>query len=146
MATGFVQRFKGKIALAGNNGLVVGGIPLYGTGAVQTLSTASANFTAINGVPVSVITASSAINVWNLPKPSFGGQTKCLQLLVSSGILVTASTDGSRTFNGSSNSVFKSTQNSIIELQATSTLNWAITGVFPGSTLVSSILTLSTTT
>lgn len=147
MATGFQQRFKGKILAA--QIWIQGGGPLAGAGAIQALSTSSTT-TTITNAGVTTINSSSVLSIWRLAPPtqSVLGLSKTVQLSpVSSGVFVTASTDGTVLFNGSSiNTTFKSTVVSVIELVATSTTNWAIAGVFPGSTLVASPLTLSTST
>lgn len=154
MATGFVQRFKGKIALA-QGGLYIGGTQVNATGvdlnalvgqSVQQniLSTTSTGTGTITNTGPTTISSSSGINVYRLARP-ISGCEKLIQLTtVSSGVLITASTDGSVTINGSSiNTTIKSTVAAVIDLVGTSTSNWAIAGLFI-STLAT--LTLSTST
>jgi hypothetical protein len=149
MASGFVQRFKGKVNFA-PSGLWIGGSPLFGAGSAQNLTLASATVSigAITNYGLTTINATSAVAIARLARPAYPGQAKTLQLTaISSAVFITASTDGSVTLNGSSiNTTFKSTVASVITLVATSSANWAIDGLFPGSTTLSSILTLSTST
>lgn len=146
MASGFVQRFKGKATFDASS-LWLAGTPLFGPGSVQTLSTASATNSIAQGAGISILTASSVIAIFRVPVPAYASQERTLQLSVSSGIFITVSTAGAVGINGQSSvNTIKSTQNSVVVLEATSTTNWAITSVYPGSTLVNSILTLSTST
>lgn len=153
MATGFVQRYKGKIAVP-VGGIYIGGTQLSGSAAdfntisgsatLQALTSASTTSTITNTGPTT-IASSSALTIWRLAKPTSPGQDKVIQLTtVSSGVFITASTDGSVLLNGSSiNTTIKSTVAANIDLFATSTSNWAIVGLFI-STLAT--LTISTTT
>lgn len=152
MATGFVQRYKGKIALP-VGGLWIGGVQITGSGAdfnsisgqgtVQALTTASA-VTTITNTGVTTINASSALLIYRLARPVPGAE-KVIQLNpVSSGVFITVSTDGSVLLNGSSiNTTIKSTVAANINLSGNSTSGWTITSVFI-STLAT--LTLSTST
>lgn len=146
MASGFVQRWKGKGTFDASS-LWIAGSPMYGGGSVQTLSTASATALITNGPGIAVIASSSAIFTYRLAAPSFASAEKTIQMTVSSGIFITVSTNNTVGINGQSSvNTIKSTQNTVLVLEATSTTNWAITSVYPGSTLVSSVLTLSTST
>lgn len=147
MATGFVDRIKGKITQDPQT-FWIGGTPQYGAVATQAV-TASSTVAAqnVNSYGITTINASTGnLCVFRLQKPGFAGQFKTIQLNPCSsvgGIFLTASTDGSITFNGSSFSVIKSTiAGSIIELTATSTNNWATAGLVNSS----ATHTLSTTT
>ena len=152
MATGFVQRWKGKVALP-VGGLWIGGVQysgsgndlntISGSGSLQALTTASA-VTTITNTGVTTIAATSGILVYRLARPVPGGD-KVIQLTtVSSGIFITASTDGSVLLNGSSiNTTIKSTVAANINLMGNSTSGWTINSVFI-STLAT--LTISTTT
>lgn len=144
MATGFVQRFKGKIQA---DALYVKGQGVYGAGAAQslTLASATASIGTINASGVTAISATSIKAIARLSKPTYVGEFKTIQLTtVSSGILITASTDLSVFFNGSTgNTTILSTLAVSFNLVATSTTNWAISGIYP-STL--GALTLSAAT
>lgn len=150
MASGFIQRWKGK-ANFDPSSLWVAGSPLYGPGSAQSLSTTSASALISNG-GVTAISATSVIAIYRLQAPAYASQEKTIQLTtVSSGVFITlypSTLVAAAVFlNGSSiNCVIKSTQAGVVSLCATSTANWAIVGVYPGSTLVNSILTLSTST
>lgn len=142
MASGFVQRWKGKIDV---DQIWISGQPVYGPAITQTLSTTSATHT-INQSGVTTIANSSGADVWRIASPTIIGIEKTIQLTtVSSGTFICANSSAAAaapTFNGSSNTVVKMLNAGIIELRATSTSNWAITGVFPSSLG----LTISTTT
>ena len=141
MPSGFVNRWKGKIAA---DQIWIGGQSLVGPASGQTLSTGSAtNIIAASGV--TSIAATSVLAIFRLQKPTVTNTEKTIQLTtVSSGIFITASTDGSVTLNGSSiNTTIKSTLAGVIALVATSTSNWAIVGVYPSTT---GFPTLSTST
>jgi len=143
MASGFVQRWKGKIAC---DELWVGGQLLAGGGGVgvQTLSLGNTTGTLTN-YGVTAISATSGLAIVRLASPNYANQSKTIQLTtVSSGIFITASTAGTVFINGSSiNTTIKSTLAGVLELVATSTSNWAITGVYPSTT---GFPTLSTST
>lgn len=145
MASGFVQRWKGKASFD-PNAFRIGGQSMYGSGAQQaiTLAGSSIGISTISGTYVT-ITASSMMAVARLAKPLFAGDYTAIQLTtISSGILITTSTDGSVTINGSSiNTTIKSTLSGVIVMEATSTSNWAITSIYPAT---SGFLTLSTST
>lgn len=144
MASGFIQRWKGK-ANFDPGALWVGGLPLFGGGALQSLSLSTVQNSVINSYGVTAISATSGIVVVRLQKPAFANIEKTIQLTtVSSGIFITASTDGSVTINGSSiNTTIKSTLAGTISLMATSTANWAITAIYPATL---GFVTLSTST
>lgn len=153
MATGFSQRWKGRIAARqlwlGSPAVQVtatGGDlnTIAGSATLQALTTSSTTSTITNTGPTT-IASSSALTIWRLAPPTSPGMDKLIQLTtVSSGVFITTSTDGSVLLNGSSlNTTIKSTIATIIDLFATSTSNWAIAGVYP-STL--GPLTISTTT
>ena len=146
MATGFVQRFKGKITV-GAGGFWVRGNPVYGAMSQQSLSTSSTAFvvSTISGNYTTIASGTNAY-IYRLGLPAYAGDVNVIQITSVStlGVFFTASVDATVTINGSSvNTTFKSTQASVIQLVATSTANWAITGVYP-STL--GVLTLSTST
>lgn len=146
MPSGFQQRWKGKVNAAV---LWLGGQPQNGIASALALTTSSTT-TTIPSAGVTTIVSSSVLSIWRLqpPRPHNINMPVTIQLTtVSSGVFITTSTDGSVLINGSSiNTTIKSTQAGVIEMVPTSTTNWAIRSVFPGSTLVSSILTLSTST
>ena len=147
MATGFVDRIKGKVTHDPNT-LWIAGTPQYGTVSAQTMSLSSAASTSdpgaaplVNAYGTSVINCSSGPNIVRLAPPTFPGQSKTIQLnfVVPGSSLVgalwtKASTDGSIMYNGSSFSVVKSTVGpSVIQLIATSVTNWAVSGLFNSS-------------
>jgi hypothetical protein len=143
MTTGFVQRFKGKIAAAE---IYVGGVPTFSPGILQstTIAGAAAEIGTLTNYGVSAVTASTVLAVARLASPQYPGQQKVIELVsVSSGIKITASTDGSVTFNGGTYNTITSTLAGNIALMAGSTTNWVITGVYPSTT---GFPTLSTTT
>ena len=156
MATGFVQRWKGKV-LGQLIGVGSGGIIAYtatggaatvtpndlaslaGGGAVTAFSTQGS---AIGNSGIANITSTAAIISMTLAAP-VAGRPKTLALItVSSAVQINASP---ATFDGT-NTVLKSTQASVINLHGLSTTRWVIDSVFPGSTTATSILTLSTST
>lgn len=140
MATGFVDRWKGKITVDAAAQWVQGQ-PLYGAASVQTISTAASatfpNTTAVDGSSATnfgvSIVKSSATSVITMRAPSYAGQFKLVQistLNTAANIFLKVSTGGGVTLNGSSFSVIQSTiGNSILEFVATSTVNWAFAGL-----------------
>lgn len=159
MPSGFQQRWQSKVLAqslwVGASGITlptVSGSPtlspadlatIDGVATVQALTTASTTTTANGPGGVTSIVSSSALTIWNLSAPS-AGVAKTLVLAVSSGVFVKAFAGAS--FDGSTNTVFKSTVNSQVELIGLSSVAYRILGTYPGSTLAASILTLSTTT
>lgn len=160
MPSGYQQRWQGKV-LAQMFGVGAGGIQLAsvsgapvvspsdlqtidGQATVQALTTAAS--TDINGPGgVSSIASTSAISVWSLANvPSPGVQKTIALISVSSGVFIKAASGSS--FDGSTNTVMKSTVAATITLMGLSTTKWSIKSVYPGSTLASSALTMSTTT
>lgn len=144
MATGFVQRFKGKIVAAAQ---FFGPTQVYGPGTVFAGSTASATLQTIpqaNGV--ATINASSALSIFSLQGLPSPGAKLLLALTVSSGVFVKAAAGSA--FDASTNTVFKSTYSMQVSLTGLSTVAWRVDGVWPPpSTLVGgSGITLSTTT
>src|ERR1035437_5935257 len=96
MATGFVNRFKGKVNFA-PGGLWLGGAPLFGAGSLQNLTLAGSSISigAINNFGLTTINATSMLAVARIAKPAYAGQAKTIQLTaVSSGVILTTSTDG----------------------------------------------------
>jgi len=142
MASGFVQRWKGKASFD-PSAFRIGGVAMYGSAAVQSTNVYGSTFN-ITGTYVT-ISASSAMAYGRIAKPAYAGDYTLIQLTtVSSGIFLTASTDGSVTINGSSiNTTLKSTLAGVIVLEATSTANWALSSIYP-STL--GFITISTST
>ena len=129
--SGFVERYKGKVTMD-QGSATVAGFPLYGKGSVTTFSSTpgagiSTGF-AIPAYGISLV-ASSANNSFVIQPPQYIGEFKTIQTSTVGGTVVfMASTNGSITFNGSSFSVVKSTVgNSVYELLATSSVNWALT-------------------
>lgn len=151
MATGFVQRWKGKVNaaqlwLAGTQ-IVASGSDintLIGGSSLEALSTTS-GYPNIKNNGMTTIASSSVLTTWRLATPAYAGQMKTINMItVSSGLFITTSTAIVTSLNGSSiNNTMKSTQTGIISLEATSTTNWNITGLFGSSV---SFLTISTTT
>lgn len=154
MATGFVDRFKGKTTFDAA-ALLVGGLPQYGPQSVQVISTTAANaFPGSSFVDGSTITpygvtllASSAAAVAVISPPRYAGQFKVIQIssIPATSIFIMTSTtqSGKVGINGSSMTVIKSTVGwSVLEFVATSTANWT----FAGLNNSSATHTLSTTT
>jgi hypothetical protein len=139
MASGFVQRFKGKVNFA-PGGLWVGGQPIYGGSASGTLALVSSSLgasTASQAINVLTSSGSTTQSILRLAKPPFAGFDMLIQMSTLSGLglIVTASTAGAVTFNGTTATAMASTGNSTavaLELMATSTANWAIMGAYPG--------------
>lgn len=129
MATGFVQRFKGKIAA---EQLWVGGSAMVGPAAATLYSTAGTQ--TLGKEAVSLINASSAKSVFTLGFDPVPGLEKHIYLTaVSSGVQIKAKTN---TLIGSSTStVITSTiALQMITLIGMSTTTWALKAVTPGST------------
>lgn len=147
MASGFVQRFKGKISVAE---LWIKGQPMFGKSALQNLAVISSSLGAStsSGTYVNLLsTGSTTQYIVRIEPPQFTGDLRVFSVStggVGLGAILTASTDGSITFNGSSLSVAKSsgTTSQVIRMEATSSANWAITGQYPFSS--TGLWTLST--
>lgn len=145
MASGFINRAKGKSDFSRSD-LYVAGMAVYGHQTPQvTLSTASTT-NVINGWGFTMIGASSAKYAYYLQKPRVEMLDKVIIAnTVSSAVLIAVSTDGSITINGSSYSVFQSTVPCVLRMSPTSTSNWALTAI--GSTGGTGyVFTLSTST
>ena len=155
MATGFTQRWKGKV-LAQLLGIGSGGINLYsvsgtpnitpadlaalqGGGLITAYSTQGA---AISGNGVANISSTGIKSSMTLAAPVAGARKLLALTAVSSGIQINAAP---ATFDGT-NSVMLSTQIGQIGLLGLSTARWLINSVYPQSTIAGSILTLSTST
>jgi hypothetical protein len=147
MATGFVERFKGKYT-SDPNTTRVAGIPMYGPATEQTLTPTSTGSTVTVGtVTVARVNASSTTAFIRLPGITFVGQPLAIEIFgvgsTSTANFITAAPG--QTFSGSSYSVMRSTQNITLELQATSSVNWAVMGTF-STTVTYYAPSLSTTT
>lgn len=164
MATGFTQRWQGKV-LAKNLGVGSGGVTMFGFpgGSTQTdpnitradllsidgAATVTAYSTAgtqniANPGGIDTISASSALSIFALTAAPYIGARKTLVMTISSGIFVKAA--AGTAFNGSTQTVMKSTLPLLnVEMIGRSTTNWEILSIFPVSTAGAS-LTLSTTT
>lgn len=141
MATGFTQRFKGKITGAS---LWLGPSQQGGPGAYVAYTTAAA--LTIGNERVSKITASSASVVSQLAL-GYPGAEKTLVLDVSSGLFIKAPAGGG--FNGTTLSVMKSTYDMQIKLTAMSSVQYALESAYPDTTAGGAAVggvTLSTTT
>ena len=155
MASGFVQRFKGKIKASvawidtanittlnistASGAAVIAGHVLYGAGAIQNLSLISSSLGASTiGSTASFVnllsSASTTQSIVRIPAPTFAGEAIVIQTSTSMGYILTASTAGAVTFNGSSLTAAASTGGApyVLSLEATSTANWAIVGAYPG--------------
>lgn len=144
-ATGFNQRWKGKIKAAV---LMVGPTFFNGPQSVQSYSTASGVSGQTIGQQASIanISASSGGAVFTLSDP-LPGIDLDLVLAPTSAIFIKAS--AGTAFDASTNTVIKSTYAMMLTLTGISTLAWRIQGVFPPSTAgvaPNSGITLSTTT
>lgn len=132
---GFVERYKGKFN-ADPGATWVGGIPMYGpVTQLNGVPTSTGSTVTIGRNTVARINASSTTAFIRLPAISYIGQPLAIEIFgvgsTSTAVFITAAAGG--TFLGSSYSVLKSTQSITIELQATSTLNWAIMGTYSTS-------------
>lgn len=148
MASGFVSRWKGKIkasvayidtAYITNFGTA--NRTLYGSAATQTLTLVSSSLgasTVSASIALLLSSGSTTTAIVRLSPPQFAGQPVLIQMstlgLGGLGFMITASTAGAVTFNGSSDTVVASTiasTNYTLDLRATSTTNWAILGAYP---------------
>lgn len=152
MATGFVERYKGKYT-ADANSTRIAGIPMYGTVTQQVATPTSTGSTVVVGnVTVVRVNASSTTAFVRLPSITFVAQPLAIEVFgvgsTSTAIFVTAA--AGQAFIGSSFNTIKSTGSFTMELQATSTVNWAIMGVFSTGTstggAVNQSFSFSTTT
>jgi len=140
MATGFVTRWKGKIAAISfwDKGFQVDG--------VDTPSTDST----MSAVCAHNIRSSSGAGVYTVPRPPLGGGISQILAItqVSSGVKFKAPSGVSFgvTAGNSTTTVLTSTQLMTIELYALSSALYNIIGVFSTSTASPVIPTLSTTT
>lgn len=156
MATGFTQRWKGKV-LAQLLGIGSGGMTLYSVSGTPNITPADLASIAGNGLitaystqgavlpnnGVSNISSTGVKSSMTLGLPA-AGVTKTLAFTtVSSGIQVVSSTGA--TFDGT-NSVMLSTTPGQVVMRGLSTARWLIESVFPPSTIANSILTLGTST
>lgn len=148
MSNGFTQRFKGKIQAAA---LWLGNSAQFGPTANRAYSTAAGtNGLAIGTIgpeAVPSINASSALSVWQLTGPIVAGSRQTLDLTVSSAAFIKAPTGVS--FDGSTNTVFKSTYTMRVSMLGLSSVAMRITDVYPDTTAGGAPvggITLSTTT
>ncbi len=153
MATGFVDRWKGKITVDASAQFIAG-TPLYGPASVQNVSTLTAgsltpNSSFVDGSTVTnygvTIVQSSAGGVMTMQAPSYVGQFKIVLIstIGSSTLFLKMGSTATVKINGSSFWIVKSSiGNSALEFVATSSVNWALGGV-QNSTVTH---TLSTTT
>lgn len=142
--SGFIQRWKGKVAVAA---AYFGGVQEFGAGSLFVGTTAGAQtIPATNGA--ASIASSSAISIWTIGAiPQAGAELEIALISVSSGVFIKAAAGTS--FDPSTDTVMKSTGARTITLYGLSSLKWAIKSVFPGDT-VGNIsptgITLTTTT
>jgi hypothetical protein len=166
MATGFTDRFKGKIACP-IGGVYVGGVQVnasgpdsntsvgWGSVPVSTLSTGTITMSTTRAAGMDVFNpASGASPIFQLPTP-FAGANKVLEYSTINGstqILFTCSTVTGVTIQGTYSTaiggssltrVMKSTISCTIELLGLSTTQWLFNSVYPSTT---GHLTFSTTT
>ena len=137
MATGFVQRFKGKIAAAE---LWIGGQSQFDMDAPSTDST-------LGSVRTSRIISSSGAGIYTVPRPVPGTDRTLAITSVSSGVFFKASAGTSfGVIGGSTMTVMKSTVAMTIELAGLSTALWWLKSAWSTSTTVIPQPTFSTTT
>lgn len=146
MATGFQQRWKGKIAIAA---AWFGGVQEFGVGSGFSGTDATVTKTIPASAGSASLTASTGIAtaIWTLgavPQP--GQELEIALTTISSGIFIKAAAGTS--FDPSTNTVMKSTYAQMITLYGLTTAKWAIKSLFPPpSTLIGgSGVTLTTTT
>lgn len=141
MATGFVQRFKGKVEC---DSLWVKGFCYSNTEAAtigaQATSTLGPNV-------VSNVISSSGAGIWNVPPPSPGIERTLAITSVSSGAFFKAAANTSfGIIGGSTMNVLKSTTVMSITLVGMSSVLWQVKSVWSTSTTVIAMPTFSTTT
>lgn len=134
--SGFVERFKGKYT-ASPGSVWVGGIPMYGNVTQAAFTPTSTGSTCtITNQTVARINNSSTSAFVRLPAISFIGQPLAIEVFgvgsTSTAVFITAASG--QTFIGSSFGVLRTTANITIELQATSSANWAIMGTYSTGT------------
>ncbi len=147
---GFVQRWKGKVALP-VGGLFIGGVSVTPSAADLNTVLAAGTLTAYTTAGTqniaagnATISASSALSIFSmLEAPKVSVERVLSLILVSSGVFIKAAAGTS--FDPSTNTVIKSTYAQQITLFGLSTTKWSIKSVFPVST-IGGTLTLSTTT
>lgn len=149
MASGFVQRWNGKIRAAS---LWLGGSQKFGPGARASYSTAAGtNGLAIGTIgPEGVVSinASSGASVFTLTDQIQAGFTKVLDLVVTSSVFIKAPT-GVALDATTTNLVFKSTYSQRVSVVGLSSVAIRITDVYPDTTAGGAPvggLTLSATT
>src|SRR5512143_2392934 len=138
MATGFVSRWKGKVTASE---FYVRGQPVFGKTAAQSLAVVSSSLGASTsaGTYITLLSSGSTTQyIVRIEPPNFPGDQRLFQVStagVGLGVILTASTDGSITFNGSSLSVMKSsgTTSQVVHMVAMSSVNWLISGQYPFS-------------
>ena len=158
--SGFVQRFKGKVAFPAG-GIYIGGVQIAGSGAdLNTLVGFGTVNTANNAAPIATIPnggiseiTSTAINVYPLANPSPGRRVIIAITTGSSAVMIKCSTGAVTIMNcpsvngGSSiTNTIKSTQSLVgteIELYGLSTSQYLFNGVTP-STLSHLLFTTTT--
>lgn len=138
MATGFVERYKGKYT-ADPNSTRIAGVPMYGSATQLTFTPTSTGSTVtIPNITVARINASSTTAFIRLPQITFIGQPMAIEVFgvgsTSTAIFISATPSSVAGFIGSSFNTIKSTGSFTMELQATSSINWAIMGVFSTGT------------
>jgi|SRR5882672_4700870 len=140
MATGFVQRFKGKVTFDAG-ALWLAGQPLYGPGSAQSIgSVAAQSTTTLTGGGISSILASTQPIFARLPAPTIVGIEKTIVFTVgSSGAWVTL--PAGVTFSGSTFNTIKTVTNGAASLVGVSSIVWAITGFASTGTLTFSTST-----
>lgn len=137
MATGFTQRFKGKIAAAE---LWIGGQDQSSVDAPSTDST-------LGAVRTSRIISSSGAGIYTVPRPVPGLDRTISITSVSSGVFLKAASGVSfGVIGGSTMTVMKSTVPMTIELAGLSTSLWWLKSAWSTSTTVIPQPTFSTTT
>lgn len=152
MATGFVQRWKGKVTAAQ---LWLAGTQITASGTdINTLagsgSTVSSYSTdgSVSGYGAKTLTSSSNANTFTLPAPVRSAEMQLCMTSVSSGIFIKAASGSSFgvTAAGSTSIVMKSTTIMSIALAGLSTSLWGIMSAWSTSTSIIAQPTLSTTT
>ena len=147
MASGFTNRWKGKVNASE---LWVAGQPALGKSAAQRLALVSSSLGASTtaGTYITLLSSGSTTQaIVRIEPPLFPGDRRFFQvstLGVGLGVILTASTNGSITFNGSSLSVAASSGTTAqgLSLVAMSSANWLIDGEYPFSS--TGLWTLST--
>lgn len=141
MASGFVQRFKGKVEC---DALWIKG---YNYSAVEAASIGAQATSTLGNFAASNVISSSGAGIWNVPPPTAGLERTLAITSISSGAFFKAAANTSFGIIGTSTmNVLKSTTVMTITLMGLSSVLWQVKSVWSTSTTVIPQPTYSTTT